>query len=137
MNVRNCRKCGKLFNYVSGPPICPACREAEEAKFQEVKKYVQDHPGAAVAEVAEVCEVTTNQIQAWLRDERLELCEGSGIALTCEKCGASILTGRYCNRCKAAMAERLESSIRKPKPVKKEKPKDVKENPKMRFLNDQ
>ncbi len=40
MNVRNCRKCGNLFNYVSGPPICMACREKLEEKFQEVKKYI-------------------------------------------------------------------------------------------------
>ena len=41
MNARNCRKCGKLFNYVSGPPICMACREALEKKFQEVKEYIR------------------------------------------------------------------------------------------------
>ena len=37
MNVRNCKKCGKLFNYVSGAPVCPACKDALEKKFQEVK----------------------------------------------------------------------------------------------------
>ena len=30
MNVRNCRKCGKLFNHIMGAPICPACREKLE-----------------------------------------------------------------------------------------------------------
>ena len=30
MNVRNCRKCGKLFNHVMGMPICPACKDALE-----------------------------------------------------------------------------------------------------------
>lgn len=134
MNVRNCRKCGRIFNYVAGPPICPACREAEEEKFQEVKKYIQDHTGCSVAEVSEACDVTTSQIQTWLREERLELCEGSGIGLFCENCGASILTGRYCNKCKAAMAERLESSIRRPEAPKPKVPKDSRENPKMRFL---
>ena len=38
MEVRNCRKCGRIFNYVAGMPICPACRERIEEKFQEVKK---------------------------------------------------------------------------------------------------
>ena len=37
MNVRNCRKCGAIFNYVMGPIICPACRDAMEAKFKEVE----------------------------------------------------------------------------------------------------
>ena len=53
MNVRNCRRCGKLFNYVSGAPICMQCREAMEQKFQEVKKYIQDNVHSTIPEVAE------------------------------------------------------------------------------------
>ena len=134
MNVRNCRKCGRLFNYVSGPPICMQCREALEAKFQEVKKYIQEHAHASIPEVSEACDVSTNQIQQWLRDERLELCEGSGITLQCEECGASIVTGRYCEKCKANMANRLSDSIRKPEAPKPQPKKDSRDNPKMRFL---
>ena len=77
MNVRNCKKCGKIFNYVSGPPICPQCKDALEEKFQEVRKYIQDNRHATIPQVSEACEVSTNQIQQWLRDERLELTEGS------------------------------------------------------------
>ena len=67
MNARNCRKCGKLFNYVSGPPICMACREALEEKFQEVKNYIFEHRSVTIPEVSEACGVSTNQIQQWLR----------------------------------------------------------------------
>lgn len=38
MDVKNCRKCKRLFNYIGGQQICPACREAIEAEFQKVKK---------------------------------------------------------------------------------------------------
>ena len=134
MNVRNCRKCGRIFNYVSGPPICMQCREALEAKFQEVRKYIQEHAHASIPEVSEVCDVSTNQIQQWLRDERLELCEGSGIALFCEECGGPILTGRVCEKCKGNMANRLNDSIRKPEAPKPQPKKDPRDNPKMRFL---
>ena len=134
MNVRNCRKCGKMFNYVSGPPICMQCREELEVKFQEVKSYIRDHGHASINEVAEECDVSTNQIRQWLKDDRLELAEGSGIALTCEKCDAPIRSGRFCDKCKNAMASRLNDSIKKPEAPKPKK-KDEKENPKMRFLN--
>jgi flagellar operon protein (TIGR03826 family) len=134
MNVRNCKKCGKLFNYVSGPPICPACREAMEEKFQEVKKYIQEHNNCSIPEVSEACDVTQNQIQQWLRDERLQLSEGSGITLYCEKCGAAILSGRFCEKCKNSMANELSSSIHKPEAPKPKPKKDTKDNPKMRFL---
>ncbi len=56
MNARNCRKCGKLFNYVSGPPICMACREALEEKFHEVKSYIWEHVQATIPEVAEAAD---------------------------------------------------------------------------------
>lgn len=135
MNVRNCRKCGKIFNYVSGPPICIQCREKLEEKFQEVKKFIQDHHGASIPEVADACDVSTNQIQQWLRDERLELAEGSGIALLCENCSAPILSGRFCDKCKNSMANKLSDSIKKPEAPKPQVKKDTKENPKMRFLN--
>ena len=35
MNVRNCKKCNRIFNYIAGPTICPACKEDLEKKFQK------------------------------------------------------------------------------------------------------
>lgn len=134
MNARNCRKCGKLFNYVSGPPICMACREALEAKFQEVKEYIRSHVSATIPEVSEACDVSTNQIQQWLRDERLQLEEGSGITMHCENCGTAIYSGRFCDKCKSNMANQLNESIRKPEAPKPQPKRDMKDNPKMRFL---
>ena len=73
MNVRNCRKCGRLFNYISGPSWCPACREQMEVKFQEVKEYIRENPGVGIKQVSEACDVEPAQINQWLREERLEL----------------------------------------------------------------
>ena len=134
MNARNCRKCGKLFNYISGPPICMECREALEVKFQEVKEYIRNNAHATIPEVAEACDVSQAQIQQWLKDERLEVAEGSGIALLCENCGEPISSGRFCSKCKNSMVDQLSESIRKPEAPKPQPKKDTKENPKMRFL---
>jgi len=57
MNVRNCRKCGRLFNYALGPIMCPQCKEAMDAKFKEVKEYIQKHPGCGMNDVARECDV--------------------------------------------------------------------------------
>lgn len=84
MNIRNCRMCGHIFNYVAGPILCPHCREKMEAKFQEVKEYIRANPGVGIQDVAENCDVEPSQIQQWLREERLELTEGSAIYLQCE-----------------------------------------------------
>ena len=134
MNARNCRKCGRLFNYVSGPPICLSCREALEGKFQEVKEYIREHAHATIPQVSEACDVSQNQIQQWLRDERLELSPDSGITLLCETCSAPIYSGRFCEKCKNSMANQLSDSIRKPEAPKPQPKKDPRDNPKMRFL---
>ena len=73
--------CGHIFNYVAGPILCPHCREKMEAKFQEVKEYIRANPGVGIQDVAENCDVEPSQIQQWLREERLELTEGSAIYL--------------------------------------------------------
>ena len=73
MNIRNCRMCGHIFNYVAGPILCPHCREKMEAKFQEVKEYIRSNPGVGIQDVAENCDVEPSQIQQWLREERKSL----------------------------------------------------------------
>lgn len=113
MNVRNCRKCGKIFNYAIGPVICPVCKEATEAKFQEVKKYVMDNRGSGVKDIADNCDVDIPQIQQWIREERLVFSDDSAISIDCELCGAMIKTGRFCAKCKASMANDLNGAIRK------------------------
>lgn len=101
MNVRSCKICKRLFNYLSGPVYCPTCRDKMEEKFQEVKAFIQENPGVHIQEVADSCEVETAQIRQWLREERLELTEGSPLMLSCDGCGAPIRSGRYCDKCKA------------------------------------
>ena len=85
MNVKNCRKCRRIFNYVMGPILCQGCREAEESKFQEVKKYVQENKRCGMQEVAEACDVSLKQIQQWLREERLMLADDSPMGIECEE----------------------------------------------------
>lgn len=100
MEVRTCKQCKKLFNYLSGPPICGACRDALEVKFGEVKEYVREHPSEGINEVAKANDVSTNQIQRWIREERLAFSDDSGVGLDCESCGRMIRTGRLCQECK-------------------------------------
>ncbi len=101
MDVRNCRQCGRLFNYLGGPPICQACREAVEEKFQQVKEYVRNNPGSNIQMVAEDNDVTVQQIRQWIREERLEFSPDSQVGIECECCGASIRTGRFVRHARA------------------------------------
>lgn len=136
MNVRNCKKCGRLFNYVSGTPVCPSCREGLEKKFQEVKDYIRENKEAGITEVAEACDVEVRQIKQWVREERLEFSADSPVGIDCELCGAMIRSGRFCDKCKTGMINELDKAAAKPAPKKVDKKKDTRENPKMRFLSE-
>lgn len=136
MNVRNCKKCGKIFNYISGIPICPSCKEDTEKKFMEVKDYIRENKMAGITEVAEKCDVEVRQIRQWVREERLEFSAESPVGIDCENCGEMIRSGRFCENCKNLMAKELGSAIKKPEVKLPERKKNVKDNPKMRFLND-
>lgn len=134
MNVKNCRKCKRIFNYVMGPVLCPKCREEEEEKFQEVKKYVVEHPGSGIQEVSEACDVNVNLIRQWLREERLVLSDASPIGINCEHCGKMIKSGRFCNECKNVMTNTLQGAYSKPAASAQPK-KDEHSGARMRFLD--
>ncbi len=134
MNVRNCRKCGSLFNYVTGTVICPKCRDEMEAKFKEVKTYIQSHPGAGIQETSRECEVEVNQIQQWIREERLEFASDSMVTLNCESCGSPIRSGRFCDNCKNSLANGLRQAVQRPQTAPVAQKKDKGDSPKMRFL---
>ena len=124
MDIRNCRNCGNIFNYLSGPIVCPACKESLEAKFQEVKLYIEEHPGVGIKQVSDACDVETSQIQQWLREERLEVTENSAIYLNCESCGAPIRSGRYCDKCRNNLTNGFKSVIRSSQPVQEPEKKE-------------
>ncbi len=136
MNVKNCRGCGRLFNYISGSFVCPACREKMEEKFHIVKEYIRENPGVGIQQVSEECDVETSQINQWLREERLELTEGSPLMLTCMSCGSMIRSGKYCEVCKNNITNGFRNVLRGQEP-KVEHPAShgqKKEN-RMRFLD--
>ncbi len=135
MEVRSCRGCGKLYNYL-GPstPACPACMAAMEEKFQICKEYIRDNPGANIQQVAEETETSVKMIKQWVREERLTFSEGSVVGIECESCGASILTGRYCPACKFKMQQNFANASRRtPAPEQNVSKKD--DSNKMRFLD--
>ena len=135
MDVKNCRRCKRLFNYIGGQQICPACREELEKKFQEAKKYLFNNRHASVKDVAENCDVDEYQIRQLIREERLEFSSGIEEDIVCEICGKPINTGRYCNECKLKSLTDLKDAI----PVEVNNPvKDTikkTNSPRMRYLD--
>ena len=133
MEVRPCKSCKRLFNYLGGSPICPACTEKLEEKFQEVKEYIREHPHAALQEVSEANEVSVKQLKTWVREERLKFSDDSPVGIECMNCGAMIKCGKYCDACRGKMINTLGHAIHEE--PKEEVKKRGSDGNKMRFLD--
>lgn len=103
--IRNCPRCGRVFSYINRP-ICNRCIDDEEQEFKKVKDYIYENPGANIPEVSTATEVSVEKIMRFLRDERLEL-KGDidSLGLSCERCGVSIKSGRFCEKCKKDISQ--------------------------------
>lgn len=105
--VKNCRRCSRIFMYSTGPQICDACKKLEDEDFEKVRVFVRDFPGASVQEVSRETEVPTHLIYRFLKEGRLEVAESSPIALQCENCGNRIKSGRFCISCSKRLANEM------------------------------
>ena len=111
MAIRNCRKCDRIFaddNF----DLCPICRDKDMADFKKVKDFLYDYPGADIQTVSEATGVSTKKIIKFLREGKLEIRDDSpNLVLDCERCGAPIKTGRFCNKCVAEMEREFKSVL--------------------------
>lgn len=132
MEVRTCKQCKRIFNYLTGVPICPGCKNKLEEKFIEVKEYVRNNPHMGITEVAEATEVSANQIRRWIREERLSFSEESGVGLDCESCGKLIKSGRLCEDCKNKLLGNVKDMYRQDESIVAKKHREA---ARMRFLD--
>ncbi|MCI8372499.1 MAG: flagellar protein [Lachnospiraceae bacterium] len=136
MDVRNCKSCGRLFNY-TGKSICPECLKKKDDDFVAVKAYIRENPTVGIADVAEATDVSVNQIRQWIREERLILTEACAEAgINCEGCGRPIQTGRLCKSCKGQMSRDLNQAfVATPKPSGDDPSIKSKKGDRMRYLS--
>lgn len=131
MEVKTCKRCNKLFQYLTGPVICNVCKQEEETIFIQVKEYIREHKGATIEEVSHETGASIALIEKFLKQGRLEVIEGSPIEITCERCGVRITTGKYCNKCRERLASALGGVTKDMRPSQ-----EVEDNKaRMRFLN--
>lgn len=105
--LRNCKRCKRIFMYAMGPQICEVCKKQEEEDFEKVRKFLREYPGATIQEVSAATEVSAQLIYKFLREGRLEVSKDSPIALLCENCGVRITSGRFCINCSRKLANEM------------------------------
>ena len=55
----------------------------------------------------------TDQIKAWIREDRLQLDEAGDPEFCCLQCGVPIRSGKYCDHCKNRVLNTLNSAYHK------------------------
>jgi flagellar operon protein (TIGR03826 family) len=136
MDVKNCKRCGKMFQFM-GSYICMNCVRRDDEDFGKVKGYVLDHPGASLVEVSEATGVNIRTISRFLREGRLD---AEGLDLTfdegemvCENCRRPIKSGRFCENCLQNLQQQFKKASQSLEPEKD--PKVEKTAPKKELLH--
>lgn len=110
MDVRNCSRCGSIYVY-DGFNVCIKCRREDEEDFKKIKEYLDEYPGANISEVESETGIDSKKIIEFLKQGRLEIADDANMLLSCERCGTSIKTGRFCEKCTAEMQREFKQSI--------------------------
>jgi uncharacterized protein len=98
MEMRNCRKCNKVFVFIR-TPICSDCEKSEEAIFETVRTYIKENPLKKIEEVAMETDVSVKRINKYIREGRIDVVNSKAISVSCESCGVPMKKGRYCSKC--------------------------------------
>ena len=110
--LKNCKRCKKIFTYYGyGYEYCPSCKQIDSENFQKVKEYIYENGISKLIDVVEATGVEERTITTYLKEGRLEIPEGSTYYLRCERCGASICSGRFCQPCATVLIKELNTSI--------------------------
>lgn len=107
MGIINCKECGSLCveNLQS---LCGRCRhEYLEAEIV-VADYLRSHKNASLEEIHKATNIKLHTILKLIQEGRI--IEGE-LAYSCERCGQSINSGRFCKGCEAGIVNSLKSAV--------------------------
>ena len=111
--LKNCRRCKRIFSYIAGIQICEPCKKEEDKLFEKIWAYLRDNPGVSMRAVSEELDVPYEQLMRYLREGRLQIKNPDGsIVLFCEKCGEIIKAGRICESCEKGLTKALKDTAR-------------------------
>jgi len=111
--LKNCRRCNRVFSYVGGLPICPACAKEDERLFEKVSMYIRENPGVPLNVVSEELDISFEKLMKYVREGRLQVrAPNGGFVMFCENCGAMIEKGKLCIECDRHINNVLDTSQR-------------------------
>lgn len=104
MNIRQCKLCKKNFQGVTN--LCPTCVQELDHKYVKLRNHLDEKPSSTLPELSESTGVDEKSILFLVREGRLMLKTASA-DIKCIRCGAAVVSGRYCEACKAGIMQSL------------------------------
>ena len=108
--LRNCKKCNRLFSSVEGSMLCSRCNVNVDDGFIRFREDIYDNPASSITDVSKGTSVSSDIILKWIRDGRIVLAENSSISF-CQRCGSPMDGGRFCGKCVKELADGLKDGI--------------------------
>ena len=109
-----CKDCEGLMVFEGlGRYKCEKCGFTEHDDYGKARNYIEEHPGANVAQISQATGVTTKSINNMVKEQRFEITSDSRTFLRCEICGTNIRFGRCCVNCESAFHKQYEDKVRK------------------------
>ena len=106
-----CERChGKMVYVAGGQYKCENCDTVGYDDFGKVKKFLEEYGRAPASVIAQATGVKEPVIRNLLKEGRIQIAPDSKMFLKCEKCGADIRFGRYCESCIQKAAGRLKNN---------------------------
>lgn len=128
-----CDKCsGKVFHIGGGVYHCESCGADILDDFGKIKRFLDENGPTPILIISQYTGVSTEIIEAFLRQGRVEIPDGSKYYISCERCGCSIRFGRFCPECVQELAGGIKSVFCA---EMGERPKREDMSGKMHFLN--
>ena len=97
----SCEYCGGELSFLyRGTYQCKSCGKLNYDDYQKVRNYLEENGPKTMVEIEEATGISSRIIGEFLRDEKLQVPRNSSVMLRCQRCGAGIRTGTFCERCK-------------------------------------
>lgn len=91
--------------------LCAQCEKEEQERFDRVRGYIKENPGATALEIIRDTKVERKELYEWVRTGRIDVAGMDRLGVSCESCGTPITSGRLCTECAIRMQQEARRAL--------------------------
>jgi hypothetical protein len=102
--LKNCEKCGKVFNAEGADIFCAGCNVAEAKDLKKVTDFLRSNPMASVMEVNKKTGIPQQELFRFIKNGSLKMRKPPEDH-KCRICAKDIKAGAMCSECREKVEE--------------------------------